>query len=101
VNFKVVKTFIAGVKEKALGEKVLRGVNPGEQFTKIVHDELSHVMGGEHQELKLDTPLKPILICGLNGAGKTTFTGKFAKYLKEKENKNVLIIPADNFSSSS
>jgi signal recognition particle subunit SRP54 len=97
VNFKVVKTFISSVKEKALGEKVIRGVNPDQQFTKIVQDELAHVMGNEHEVMDFTRPITPILICGLNGAGKTTFTGKFAKYLKEKENKNVYIVPADNF----
>lgn len=97
VNFKVVKEFIAKVKEEALGEKVLRGVNPGEQFTKIVHDKLAEVMGQEHKELKLDRPLNPILIVGLNGAGKTTFTGKLGHHLKNKRKKEVYFIPADNF----
>ncbi len=97
VNFKVVKEFVAKVKEQALGEKVLRGVNPGEQFTKIMHDELSALMGDEHQELTLDRPLNTILIVGLNGAGKTTFTGKLALFLKGKKKKDVYLIPADNF----
>lgn len=97
VNFKVVKEFVATVKEKSLGEKVLRGVDPGEQFVKIMHDELSALMGEEHQELKLDRPLNTVLIVGLNGAGKTTFTGKLALYLKGKKNKDVYLIPADNF----
>lgn len=97
VNFKVVKEFVNTVKEKALGEKVLRGVNPGEQFVKIMHDELSALMGGEHEELDLSRPLSPILIVGLNGAGKTTFTGKLALMLKGKKKKDVLLIPADNF----
>jgi signal recognition particle subunit SRP54 len=97
VNFKVVKEFVGKVKEKALGEKVLRGVNPGEQFIKIMHDELSGLMGEEHEELKLDRPINPILIVGLNGAGKTTFTGKLALYLKNKKKQEVYLIPADNF----
>lgn len=97
VNFKVVKEFIAKVKEEALGEKVLRGVNPGEQFTKIVQDKLSEVMGTEHKELKLDREINPILIVGLNGAGKTTFTGKLGHLLKNKRKKEVYFIPADNF----
>ncbi len=98
VNFKVVKMFLASVKEKALGEKVLRGVDPGEQFIKIVHDELASMMGNAHIELDLDkkTPY-PVLICGLNGVGKTTFTGKLALYLRGKKKKNVYLIPADNF----
>ena len=97
VNFKVVKEFVASVKEKALGEKVIRGVNPGEQFVKIMHDELSSLMGNENEELTLDKPLNTVLIVGLNGAGKTTFTGKLALFLKGKKNKDVYLIPADNF----
>ncbi len=97
VNFKVVKEFVAKVKEQALGEKVLKGVNPGEQFIKIMHDELTNLMGDEHQELDLSRPLNPILIVGLNGAGKTTFTGKLALFLKGKKKKEVYLIPADNF----
>ncbi len=97
VNFKVVKEFVAKVKEQALGEKVIKGVNPGEQFTKIMHDELSKLMGEEHQELDFSRPITPILIVGLNGAGKTTFTGKLALYLKSKKKKDVYLIPADNF----
>lgn len=97
VNFKVVKEFVASVKEKALGEKVIRGVNPGEQFVKIMHDELSSLMGNENEELILDKPLNTVLIVGLNGAGKTTFTGKLALFLKGKKNKDVYLIPADNF----
>ena len=97
VNFKVVKEFIAKVKEEAMGEKVIRGINPGEQFTKIVHDKLAEVMGEEHKDLKLDRPLNPILIVGLNGAGKTTFSGKLGLLLKNKKKKNVYFIPADNF----
>lgn len=97
VNFKVVKEFVAKVKEDALGEKVLRGVNPGEQFTKIVHDKLAEVMGQEHKELELNRSINPILVVGLNGAGKTTFSGKLALMLKNKRKKDVYFIPADNF----
>ncbi len=97
VNFKVVKEFVGKVKEHALGEKVLRGVDPGEQFVKIMHDELSKLMGETHEELKLDGAQKPILICGLNGAGKTTFTGKLALFLRNKQKKDVYLVPADNF----
>lgn len=97
VNFKVVKQFVASVKEEALGEKVIRGVDPGEQFVKIMHDHLASLMGGEHEELSLDKEINPILIVGLNGAGKTTFTGKLALFLKQKKKKDVYLIPADNF----
>lgn len=97
VNFKVVKEFVNKVKEQALGEKVIRGVNPGEQFTKIMHDELSALMGEEHKDLDFSRPINPILIVGLNGAGKTTFAGKLALFLKGKKKKEVYFIPADNF----
>jgi signal recognition particle subunit SRP54 len=98
VNFKVVKEFVEKVKTEALGEKVLRGVEPGQQFVKIMHDELSKLMGEENAELNLKRPpVIPILIVGLNGAGKTTFAGKLALYLRNKNKKDVLLIPADNF----
>ncbi|EQC45984.1 signal recognition particle protein [Bacteriovorax sp. Seq25_V] len=97
VNFKVVKNFIANVKEKAIGEKVISGVNPGEQFVKIVHDELSAVMGDKNSELNIDKPAPfPILIVGLNGQGKTTFSGKLSLHLRGQK-KNVLLVPADTF----
>ena len=97
VNFKVVKALVAEVKEEAVGQKVIRGVNPSEQFTKIVHDKLAKVMGEEHKELELNQTLNPVLIVGLNGAGKTTFTGKLGHFLKNKKKKEVYFIPADNF----
>jgi len=97
VNFKVVKNFIANVKEKAIGEKVISGVNPGEQFVKIVHEELSAVMGDKNSELNLErTAPFPILIVGLNGQGKTTFSGKLSLHLRGLK-KNVLLVPADTF----
>ncbi|MGE3608188.1 MAG: signal recognition particle protein [Bacteriovoracaceae bacterium] len=98
VNFKVVKEFVDKVKTEALGEKVLKGVDPGQQFVKIMHDELTRLMGGEGQELNLKRPpVIPILIVGLNGAGKTTFAGKLALFLRNKNKKDVYLIPADNF----
>lgn len=97
VNFKVVKEFVGKVKEQALGEKVIRGVNPGEQFIKIMHDELTNLMGDEFKALDLSKSPTPILIVGLNGAGKTTFTGKLSLYLRNKEKKDVYVVPADNF----
>ena len=98
VNFKVVKEFVEKVKSEALGEKVLRGVEPGQQFVKIMHDELAALMGKENEELNLNRPpVIPILIVGLNGAGKTTFAGKLALYLRTKNKKDVYLIPADNF----
>lgn len=98
VNFKVVKEFVEKVKTQALGEKVLRGVNPGQQFVKIMHDELANLMGGENDGLNVNRPpVMPILIVGLNGAGKTTFAGKLALHLRNKHKKDILLIPADNF----
>lgn len=98
VNFKVVKEFVNAVKEKALGEKVIKGVNPGEQFVKIMHDELAKIMGDANEEINLDRPgIVPVLIVGLNGQGKTTFSGKLALHLKSKKKKDVLLVPADTF----
>jgi signal recognition particle subunit SRP54 len=98
VNFKVVKEFVNAVKEKSIGEKVIKGVNPGEQFVKIMHDELAKIMGDANEELNLDRPgIIPILIVGLNGQGKTTFSGKLALHLKTKRKKDVLLVPADTF----
>jgi signal recognition particle subunit SRP54 len=98
VNFKVVKNFIQSVKDKAIGEKVISGVNPGEQFIKIVHDELAHVMGVANEEINLDrNEVLPILVVGLNGQGKTTFCGKLAHHLTAKKKKGVLLVPADTF----
>ena len=98
VNFKVVKNFIAKVKEEALGEKVLTGINPGEQFIKIVQHHLARIMGGEGREIDLSSPeILVVLVVGLNGQGKTTFSGKFAHHLKNKKKKNVLLVPADTF----
>ncbi len=98
VNFKVVKEFVEKVKTEALGEKVLRGVEPGQQFVKIMHDELARLMGGESEGLDLNRPpVVPILIVGLNGAGKTTFAGKLSLFLRNKNKKDVYLIPADNF----
>ena len=98
VNFKVVKEFVEKVKTEALGEKVLRGLEPGQQFVKIMHDELANLMGKENEGLNVSRPpVMPILIVGLNGAGKTTFAGKLALFLRNKNKKDVYLIPADNF----
>ena len=98
VNFKVVKEFVEKVKAEAMGEKVLRGVEPGQQFVKIMHDELAALMGKENEGLNVNRPpVMPILIVGLNGAGKTTFTGKLALFLRNKNKKDIYLIPADNF----
>lgn len=85
VNYGVVKTLIKRIKEKAVGDAVIKSVSPGQQFIKIVHDELVALMGGEEATLSLDGS-KPaiIMMCGLQGAGKTTHCAKFARYLKKK-----------------
>ncbi|GAB4024552.1 MAG: signal recognition particle protein [Bdellovibrio sp.] len=98
VNFKVVKEFVTNVKEKAIGQKVISGVNPEEQFIKIVHDELAAIMGTANEEITLDRPGPvPILIVGLNGQGKTTFSGKLSLHLKNKKKKDVYLVPCDTF----
>lgn len=95
VNFKTAKAFTDGVKEKALGQNVLSAIAPGQLLTKIMNDELATLMGGSVQELTLTANPTVILIAGLNGAGKTTFTGKLANYLKTKKGKKPLLVAAD------
>ncbi len=95
VNYKVAKKFIEDVKAKALGQEVLASVTPGQLITKIIFDELTQLMGGTNSELTLN-PSGPtiILMVGLQGSGKTTFSGKLARYLKAK-NRSVLLTAAD------
>jgi signal recognition particle subunit SRP54 len=93
VDFQVAKTFIARVKEKALGEEVLRSVTPGQQMVKIFHDELTTLLGGDAAPLNLEKPAR-ILMVGLNGAGKTTSSAKLAGWLK-KQGRNPLLIASD------
>jgi signal recognition particle subunit SRP54 len=93
VHYQVAKDFIARVKEKALGEEVLRSVTPGQQIVKIFHDELTTLLGGDASELNLEKPAR-ILIVGLNGAGKTTSTAKLANWLK-KQGKAPAMIACD------
>ena len=95
VSYKVAKDFTDTVKEKALGQNVLTTINPGQLMTKIVHDELTELMGGENVGLNLSDSLTVILIAGLQGSGKTTFTGKLAQFLKNKKHKNVLLAACD------
>lgn len=96
VNYSVAKALVKKVKEKALGDEVIKSVTPGQQFIKIVHDELAALMGGGEEPLKLkDTPAV-IMMCGLQGSGKTTHCAKLAKYLKKKgEAKNPLLAACD------
>lgn len=95
VNYKVAKNFTDKVKEKALGMNVLTAVKPGQLMVKIVHDELAELMGGEAVGLQLDSKPAIILMSGLQGSGKTTFTGKLANMLKTKQKKNPLLVACD------
>ena len=95
VNFNVVKGFVASVSEKALGEDILKSLTPAQQIVKIVNDELVALMGSKHQKLAVsDRPPTVYMMCGLQGAGKTTMCGKLALYLK-KQGKMVLLVAAD------
>lgn len=91
VNYKVAKTFTDTVKQKALGQQVLTAVKPGELMVKIVHDELATLMGGHAQELNLSSKPAIILMSGLQGSGKTTFSGKLANMLKKQGRKPLLV----------
>lgn len=95
VNYKVAKTFTDTVKKKALGMNVLTAVKPGQMMVKIVHDELAELMGGESVGLKLEGRPAIILMSGLQGSGKTTFSGKLANMLKTKQHKNPLLVACD------
>src|SRR5690554_2549942 len=95
VSYKVAKEFTDKVKEKALGQNVLTSLNPNQLMVKIVHDELAKLMGGESAELNLSDNPTIILIAGLQGSGKTTFSGKLANYLKTKKSKNPLLVAGD------
>ena len=95
VNYKVAKTFTDTVKKKALGMNVLTAVKPSQLMVKIVHDELAELMGGEAAELNLNGRPSIILMSGLQGSGKTTFSGKLANMLKNKKHKNPLLVACD------
>ena len=95
VNYKVAKTFTDEVKQKALGQDVLRSVKPGQMMTKIVRDELVALMGGTATDIKLEGSPAVILIAGLQGSGKTTFSGKLASFIKSKKGRQVLLVAGD------
>ena len=95
VNYKIAKSFTETVKEKALGQNVLNSVKPGEMMVKIVHDELAGLMGGKSVDINLQGSPAVILIAGLQGSGKTTFSGKLARHLKGKKGKNPLLVAGD------
>ena len=95
VNYKIAKEFTDKVKETAMGSKVLLSVNPGQQMVKIVQDELTALMGGKESEFNVNGNPAVILVAGLQGSGKTTFSGKLANYLKTKKGKSPLLVAAD------
>ena len=95
VNYKVAKTFTDEVKRKALGQDVLRSVKPGQMMTKIVRDELAALMGGTATDMRLEGNPAVILIAGLQGSGKTTFSGKLAAHIKGKRGRQVLLVAGD------
>ncbi len=95
VNYKIAKEFTDRVKDKALGEKVLNAISPGQLMVKIVRDELTELMGGTEASFNMTGNPAVILIAGLQGSGKTTFSGKLANYLKTKKGKSPLLVAAD------
>ena len=95
VNYKVAKQFTDDVKQKALGQNVLTAVSPGQMMTKIVRDELAALMGGEATNIKLEGTPAVILIAGLQGSGKTTFSGKLAAHIKSTKGRQVLLVAGD------
>jgi signal recognition particle subunit SRP54 len=95
VNFKIAKQFTDNVKQKSLGQEVLKSVNPSQMIVKIVHDELVELMGGDNTDINIKINPAVILIAGLQGSGKTTFSGKLAKWVKSKRGKNPLLVACD------
>ena len=95
VNYKVAKTFTDTVKNKAIGQNVLTSLHPSQLMVKIVHDELTALMGGETAEINYEGHPAVILMSGLQGSGKTTFSAKLANYLKKKKNRNPLLVACD------
>ncbi|MEN8839444.1 MAG: signal recognition particle protein [Flavobacteriales bacterium] len=95
VNYKTAKEFTTTIKEKALGQNVLSAISPGQLMIKITNEELTKLMGSENVELDVTGKPAIILMAGLQGSGKTTHTGKLAKYLTEKKNKKVLLVACD------
>ena len=95
VNFKIAKQFTDTVKAKALGQEVIRSVNPSQMMIKIVHDELVELMGGDKTDINIKVNPSVILIAGLQGSGKTTFSGKLAKWVQTKRGKNPKLVAGD------
>lgn len=95
VNYQVVKEFVASVKEKALGLDVSKSLKPDELFIKLVKDELVELLGGEYEPLKVNSGTTILMLCGLQGSGKTTTAGKLANYVRKKHNKKPLLVACD------
>ena len=95
VNFKIAKQFTDAVKQKALGQEVLKSVNPSQMMIKIVHDELVDLMGVDKTDINIKINPSVILVAGLQGSGKTTFSGKLAKWVKTKRSKNPILVACD------
>ena len=95
VNYKIAKDFTSKVKEKALGQNVLTTLQPGQLMVKIVRDELTELMGGDATGVNLNGNPAVILMSGLQGSGKTTFSGKLANFLKNKKSKKPLLVACD------
>ncbi len=97
VSYKIAKNFCDTVKQKAIGQNILIAVKPEQMMVKIVHDELADLMGSEHSEINVKGNPGIVLVAGLNGSGKTTFTGKLALWLKSKKGMKVLVAACDTF----
>lgn len=95
VNYKIAKSFTENVKNKAIGQQVIKSVSPGQMMIKIVHDELVDLMGGQAVDLNLKSKPAVILLAGLQGSGKTTFAAKLARYLKNNKKRNVILVACD------
>ena len=96
VNFKVVKEFVKKVSERSVGQEVMKSLTPGQQVIKVVKEELTELMGGEQSKIAVSNrPPSIIMMVGLQGAGKTTTTGKLANLLRKKYNRNPLLVAAD------
>ena len=95
VNFRIAKQFTDSVKVKAIGQEVIKSVNPSQMMVKIVHDELAELMGGDKTDINIKINPSVILIAGLQGSGKTTFSGKLAKWVKTKRGKNPILVAGD------
>src|SRR5688500_8192835 len=95
VDFEVVKQFVGAVRERALGQDVLKGLEPGQQVVKIVHEELTELMGSSDSKLVFGRPPVVVLLCGLQGSGKTTTAAKLALHLRKHEGKTPGLVAAD------